>query len=77
MNRRGRPKNTVAAAMSQQDGCIVIIMNNSKVIGSLTRTQTLDLAHGCIAWRPTAPLPPAELQSADAPGKPILSLVRS
>lgn len=39
-------------AMSQDDGCLVMIENNRHVAGSMTREQTLAFAQGCIDWKP-------------------------
>jgi len=48
-------------AMSQENGCLVIVRNQEHVVGSLTRAQTLLLAQGCIDFVPplvAAKVPP-------------------
>jgi hypothetical protein len=51
-------------AMSQEDGCIVMIENGRHVVGSLTREQTIGFAQGCLEWKPVEPGPPLEVVKA-------------
>lgn len=66
-------KRQYSVAMSQETGCIVMIQINPdeslKVMGSLDREQSLNLAHELIAW--TASIDKA----VDKAVKPKLSLV--
>lgn len=41
-------------AMSDEDGCIVII-RNGEVVGSVGREQTIKFAQDCLAWEPKLP----------------------
>lgn len=41
-------------AMSDEDGCIVII-RNGEVVGSVDRVQTIKFAQDCLAWEPKLP----------------------
>lgn len=55
-----------AIAMSQEDGCLVIVRHGDTVVGSLSRAQTLMLCQGCIDF-----IPPLIRET------PKLSLVKS
>jgi hypothetical protein len=50
--RKTRFSEQFSIAMSQEDGCLVIVRNQETVVGSLTRAQTLMLAQGCIDFVP-------------------------
>ena len=51
----GRPAYSVA--MSQEDGCIVMVKTNGKqvtIMGSLTRDMSLKFADSVLQWMPEA-----------------------
>ena len=51
----GRPVNAVA--MSQEDGCIVMVKTNGKqvtIMGSLTRDMSMKFADSVLQWMPEA-----------------------
>lgn len=61
MSRSGA---TYAVAMSQEDGCLVMVENDRHVVGSMTREQTIAFAQGCLDW--TAYQPPTVAETAVA-----------
>jgi len=67
IKRTDKPQ--VSIAMSQQDGCIVIIggiNDDTKVLGSLDRDATIAFCDACLRWMP------CDLNIPDAPAMMIV-----
>lgn len=64
-------KPNYAVAMSQQDGCLVMLLN-THVVGSMTRIQSELFAKALLDWKEEDAL----VLPADQPEPPRLQLVR-
>jgi hypothetical protein len=45
-------KSEFSVAMSEETGCIVVVMDAKVAIGSLTREQSVDFCHLVDRWKP-------------------------